>query len=114
MPELPVDSGMRPQPGISTHPHGGRYTFAVSIEPKVFVTLTRAGQAEIESEPLAAFTLARSMFPCASVSQDGYFLSMKVIWTDEAVSKVVDVSIPLHYVQAIVSAEAETKLGFRS
>jgi len=82
-------------------------------KPKIDVVLTDAGRAALLTEPIGLLISDSSMFNCTTVQQDGAFLNMKVADPTGRIKTIIDVSIPLHFVLYMVSADAGTALGFK-
>ena len=80
-------------------------------KPKIGVILTAEAKEALQKEPIQLFLHEGRYFNCDSVSQDGFFLHMKLRFPDNG-EMVAEVSIPISYVLYMVSAEAQARLGF--
>ncbi len=78
---------------------------------RVGVVLTAGARKALRSEPIQLFLQDGQYFNCDSISQDGFFLSMKLKLPEEG-DLVHEIAIPISYVLYMVSAEAQVRLGF--
>jgi hypothetical protein len=59
-------------------------------------------------------------FNCESVKQNGFFLDMKLSFTQSSLpleahlDRLIEVSIPLHFVLYTITGDAQKSLGFTS
>ena len=79
--------------------------------PRIGVVLTAEARKALRSEPIQLFLQDGQYFNCDSISQDGFFLNMKLKLPDEG-ELVAEIAIPISYVLYTVSAEAQARLGF--
>lgn len=80
-------------------------------KPRIGVVLTAEGREALQNESIKLFLQKGRYLNCDSVSQDGFFLHMKLRFPDEE-ELVTEISIPIRYVLYMVSAEAQARLGF--
>jgi hypothetical protein len=80
-------------------------------KPKIGVVLTAEARKALKNEQIQLFLQKGRYFNCDSVSQEGFFLHMKLRFPDEE-ELVTEISIPIAYVLYMVSAEAQARLGF--
>jgi hypothetical protein len=78
---------------------------------KIGVVLTADARKALRSEPIQLFLKEGQYFNCDSISQDGFFLNMKLKLPEEG-ELVAEIAIPISYVLYMVSAEAQARLGF--
>jgi hypothetical protein len=78
---------------------------------RIGVVLTAEARKALRSEPIQLFLQDGQYFNCDSISQDGFFLNMKLRLPEEG-ALVAEISIPISYVLYMVSAEAQARLGF--
>jgi hypothetical protein len=78
---------------------------------RIGVVLTAEARKVLRSEPIQLFLKEGQYFNCDSISQDGFFLNMKLKLPEEG-ELVHEIAIPISYVLYMVSAEAQTRLGF--
>jgi hypothetical protein len=78
---------------------------------RIGVVLTAEARKALRSEPIQLFLKEGQYFNCDSISQDGFFLNMKLKLPEEG-ELVHEIAIPLSYVLYTVSAEAQARLGF--
>ena len=78
---------------------------------RIGVVLTAEARKALRSEPIQLFLKEGQYFNCDSISQDGFFLNMKLKLPEEG-ELVHEIAIPISYVLYMVSAEAQTRLGF--
>ena len=79
---------------------------------RIGVVLTAEARKALRSEPIQLFLKEGQYFNCDSISQDGFFLNMKLRLPEEG-ELVHEITIPISYVLYMVSAEAQARLGFR-
>jgi len=79
---------------------------------RIGVVLTAEARKALRSEPIQLFLKEGQYFNCDSISQDGFFLNMKLRLPEEG-ELVHEIAIPISYVLYTVSAEAQARLGFR-
>jgi hypothetical protein len=79
--------------------------------PRIGVVLTPEARKALRSEPIQLFLQDGQYFNCDSISQDGFFLNMKLRFPEEG-ELVAEIAIPISYVLYMVSAEAQARLGF--
>ena len=79
--------------------------------PRIGVVLTAEARKALRSEPIQLFLQDGQYFNCDSISQDGFFLNMKLKLPEEG-EVVAEIAIPISYVLYMVSAEAQARLGF--
>jgi len=77
---------------------------------RIGVVLTAEARKALRSEPIQLFLKEGQYFNCDSVSQDGFFLNMKLRLPEEG-ELVHEIAIPISYVLYMVSAEAQARLG---
>jgi hypothetical protein len=78
---------------------------------RICVVLTAEARKALRSEPIQLFLKEGQYFNCDSISQDGFFLNMKLRLPEEG-ELVHEIAIPISYVLYMVSAEAQARLGF--
>jgi hypothetical protein len=78
---------------------------------RIGVVLTAEARKALRSEPIQLFLKEGQYFNCDSISQDGFFLNMKLRLPEEG-ELVHEIAIPISYVLYTVSAEAQARLGF--
>ena len=78
---------------------------------RIGVVLTAEARKALRSEPIQLFLKEGQYFSCDSISQDGFFLNMKLRLPEEG-ELVHEIAIPISYVLYMVSAEAQARLGF--
>jgi len=78
---------------------------------RIGVVLTAEARKALRSEPIQLFLKEGQYFNCDSISQDGFFLNMKLKLPEEG-ELVHEIAIPISYVLYTVSAEAQARLGF--
>jgi hypothetical protein len=78
---------------------------------RIGVVLTAEARKALRSEPIQLFLKEGQYFNCDSISQDGFFLNMKLRLPEEG-ELVHEIAIPISYVLYMVSAEAQDRLGF--
>jgi hypothetical protein len=78
---------------------------------RIGVVLTAEDRKALRSEPIQLFLKEGQYFNCDSISQDGFFLNMKLRLPEEG-ELVHEIAIPISYVLYTVSAEAQARLGF--
>ncbi len=78
---------------------------------RIGVVLTAEARKALRTEPIQLFLKEGQYFNCDSISQDGFFLSMKLRLPEEG-ELVHEIAIPISYVLYMVSAEAQARLGF--
>ena len=77
---------------------------------RIGVVLTAEARKALRSEPIQLFLKEGQYFNCDSISQDGFFLNMKLRLPEEG-ELVHEIAIPISYVLYMVSAEAQVRLG---
>lgn len=77
---------------------------------RIGVVLTADARKALRSEPMQLFLKDGQYFNCDSISQDRFFLNMKVRLPEEG-ELVHEIAIPISYVLYMVSAEAQVRLG---
>jgi hypothetical protein len=77
---------------------------------RIGVVLTAEARKVLRSEPIQLFLKEGQYFNCDSISQDGFFLNMKLRLPEEG-ELVHEIAIPISYVLYTVSAEAQARLG---
>ncbi len=77
---------------------------------RIGVVLTAEARKALRSEPIQLFLKEGQYFNCDSISQDGFFLNMKLRLPEEG-ELVHEIAIPISYVLYMVSAEAQARLG---
>jgi hypothetical protein len=77
---------------------------------RIGVVLTAEARKALRSEPIQLFLKEGQYFNCDSISQDGFFLNMKLRLPEEG-ELVHEIAIPISYVLHTVSAEAQARLG---
>ncbi len=82
-----------------------------SNKTRIGVVLTAGARKALRSEPIQLFLQDGQYFNCDSISQDGFFLNMKLKLPEEG-DLVHEIAIPISYVLYMVSAEAQARLGF--
>jgi hypothetical protein len=80
-------------------------------KPRIGVVLTAEARKALRGEPIQLFLKDGQYFNCDSISQDGFFLNMKLRFPEEG-ELVAETSLPISYVLYMVSAEAQARLGF--
>ena len=78
---------------------------------RIGVVLTAEARKVLRSEPIQLFLKEGQYFNCDSISQDGFFLNMKLRLPEEG-ELIHEIAIPISYVLYTVSAEAQARLGF--
>ena len=78
---------------------------------RIGVVLTAEARKVLRSEPIQLFLKEGQYFNCDSISQDGFFLNMKLRLPEEG-ELIHEIAIPISYVLYMVSAEAQARLGF--
>jgi hypothetical protein len=78
---------------------------------RIGVVLTAEARKALRSEPIQLFLHDGQYFNCDSISQDGFFLNMKLRLPEEG-ELVHEIAIPISSVLYMVSAEAQARLGF--
>jgi hypothetical protein len=78
---------------------------------RIGVVLTAEARKALRSEPIQLFLKEGQYFNCDSISQDGFFLNMKLRLPEEG-ELIHEIAIPISYVLYTVSAEAQARLGF--
>ena len=79
-------------------------------KPRIGVVLTAEARKALRSEPIQLFLKDGQYFNCDSISQDGFFLNMKLKFPEEG-ELFAEIAIPISYVLYMVSAEAQARLG---
>jgi hypothetical protein len=77
---------------------------------RIGVVLTAEARKALRSEPIQLFLKEGQYFNCDSISQDGFFLNMKLRLPEEG-ELIHEIAIPISYVLYTVSAEAQARLG---
>jgi hypothetical protein len=77
---------------------------------RIGVVLTADARKALRTEPIQLFLKDGQYFNCDSISQDGFFLNMKLRLPEEG-ELVHEIAIPISYVLYMVSAEAQVRLG---
>ncbi len=77
---------------------------------RIGVVLTAEARKVLRTEPIQLFLKDGQYFNCDSISQDGFFLNMKLRLPEEG-ELVHEIAIPISYVLYMVSAEAQVRLG---
>ncbi len=77
---------------------------------RIGVVLTAEARKALRSEPIQLFLKEGQYFNCDSISQDGFFLNMKLRLPEEG-DLIHEIAIPISYVLYTVSAEAQARLG---
>ncbi len=77
---------------------------------RIGVVLTAEARKVLRSEPIQLFLKEGQYFNCDSISQDGFFLNMKLRLPEEG-ELIHEIAIPISYVLYTVSAEAQARLG---
>jgi len=78
---------------------------------RIGVVLTAEAQEALRSESIQLFLQDGQYFNCDFISQDGFFLNMKLKLPEEG-ELIAEITIPLSYVLYMISAEAQARLGF--
>ncbi len=78
---------------------------------RIGVVLTAEARKALRTEPIQLFLKEGQYFNCDSISQDGFFLNMKLKLPEEG-ELIHEIAIPISYVLYTVSAEAQARLGF--
>ena len=78
--------------------------------PRIGVVLTAEARKALRSEPIQLFLQDGQYFSCDSISQDGFFLNMKLKLPEEG-ELIAEIAIPISHVLYMVSAEAQARLG---
>ncbi len=78
---------------------------------RIGVVLTAEARKALRTEPIQLFVKEGQYFNCDSVSQDGFFLNMRLKLPEEG-ELAHEIAIPISYVLYTVSAEAQARLGF--
>jgi hypothetical protein len=84
----------------------------MGTKAKIGVILTVEGRGLLANE-LRTLMRDGRYFNCVSVQQDGSFLNMKVEDPSGKLPTLAQISIPLHFVLYMVSADAASRLGFK-
>ena len=77
---------------------------------RIGVVLTAEARKVLRTEPIQLFLKDGQYFNCDSISQDGFFLNMKLRLPEEG-ELVHEIAISISYVLYMVSAEAQVRLG---
>jgi hypothetical protein len=85
----------------------------MSTKPHIGVILTETARQQLAAEDIRLLLYNEKSFNCTAVHQDGVFLNMKVIDPTGLLPAPAEITIPIHFVLYMVSADVATKLGFK-
>ena len=91
----------------------------MDIKPKIGVVLTHEARQVFQDEAIRFFIKEGTYINCESVEQNGYFMDLKVSFSqtdlpnvDELKEHIAVLSIPSHFVLYLISGDANKALGF--